>query len=140
MYYSLRPKLSTKSCFMKQKHHLQIGVTQHKNAATLLSTSGINTTRQQFQMRYITLFQLKGLKSYQLSKFECVDFNSKIDFTFLLWLMTFELLELKQSYILHFKVLTCGINALGAQWRSCIFILCYTYLKLALLLHKTALS
>ena len=25
--YSLRPKLSTKSCFMKQKCHLQIGVT-----------------------------------------------------------------------------------------------------------------
>ena len=26
------------------------------------------------------------------------------------------------------------------QWRSCIFILCYTYLKLALLHHKAALS
>ena len=109
--YSLRPKLSTKSCVIKQKCHLQIGVTQHKSAAKPLSTSSINTTRQHFQMRYVTLFLLRGLKSYKLSKFECVDFNSKIDFTFLLWLITFELLELKQSYILHLKVLTCGINA-----------------------------
>ena len=38
------------------KYHLQIGVTQHKNVATPLSTSGINTTRQHFQLRYITLF------------------------------------------------------------------------------------
>ena len=81
---SLRPKLSTKSCFIKQKCHFQIGITQNKNAATPLSTLGINTTYQHFQMRYIALFQLKGLKSYQLSKFERVDFNSKIDFTFLL--------------------------------------------------------
>ena len=35
---SLRTKLSTKSCFMKQKCHLQIGVTHYKNAATPLST------------------------------------------------------------------------------------------------------
>ena len=73
-------------------------------------------------------------------KFDSVDFLSKIDFTSFVWLITFELLELKQSYILHLKVLMCGIDAWGAQWRSCIFILCYTYLKLALLLHKTALS
>ena len=44
---------------MKQKCQLQIGVTQHENAATPLSTSGINTTRQHFQMRYITLFYLR---------------------------------------------------------------------------------
>ena len=31
---------------MKQKCQLQIGVTQYKNAATPLSTSGINTTSQ----------------------------------------------------------------------------------------------
>ena len=30
--YSLRPKLSTMSCFMKQKCQLQIGVTQNSNA------------------------------------------------------------------------------------------------------------
>ena len=82
----------------------------------------------------------RGLKSYQLSKFEYVNFNSKIEFTFLIWLITFKLLKLKQSYILHLKVLTCDIDAWVAQWRSCIFILCYTYLKVALLLQKTALT
>ena len=53
---SLRAQVSTKSCFMKQKCHIQIVVAQYKNAATPLSTSGINTTRQHFQMKYITLF------------------------------------------------------------------------------------
>ena len=33
----------------------------------------------------------------------------------------------------------CGINALGVQWCGCIFMLCYTNLNLALLLHKTVL-
>ena len=53
--YSLRPKLSTKYCFMKQKCQNQRGVAQCKSIAMLLSTRGINTTRQHFQMRYITL-------------------------------------------------------------------------------------
>ena len=53
----------------------------------------------------------KGFKSYQLSKFECVDFNSIIYFTFSLWPITFELLELNQSYIPHLKMLTCGFDA-----------------------------
>ena len=35
------------------------------------------------------------------------------------------------------KVLMCGIVAYGAHWHGYIFILCYTHLKLALLLHKT---
>ena len=64
-------------------------------------------------------------------------FYSKTVFTFLLLLITFEPLELKQSYIPHLKVLMCGINALGAQWCDYILIQCYTDLKLALLLHKT---
>ena len=63
-------------------------------------------------------------------------FYRKIDFTFLLQLITFEPLELKQSYIPHLKVLMCGINSQSHQWRGCIFILCYTHLKLELLLHK----
>ena len=54
--YSLRPKLSTKSCFIKQKCQIQMGVVNYKNVATPLSTLGINTTRQHFQMRYMTLF------------------------------------------------------------------------------------
>ena len=124
---------------MKQKYQIQIGVAQCKITAMPLSTRGINTTRQHFQMRYITLFYLKWLKSYQLSKFKCVDLLSKTDFTFLLWLITFEPLELKQSYIPHLKVLMCGNNASSYQWCGFIFILYYYHLKLALLLHKTAL-
>ena len=56
LWYSVRPKLSTKRYFMKQKCQLQIGVTQNENAATPLNISGINTTRQHFQMKYVTLF------------------------------------------------------------------------------------
>ena len=33
----------------------------------------------------------------------------------------------------------CGINASVSQWCGYIFILCYTHLKLALLLHKQGL-
>ena len=96
---------------MKHKCQLQIGVAQYENAAMPLSTSGINTMHQQFQMKYIMLFKLKGLKSYQLSKFECADFISKIDFTFILWPITFEPLQLRQSYVPHLKVLMHGIDA-----------------------------
>ena len=73
-----------------------MSIAQYKNVATPLSILGFDTTRQHFQMRYITLLQLKGLKIYYLSKFECVDFNSKIDFTFLLLLITFKPIELKK--------------------------------------------
>ena len=52
-------------CFMKQKCQLQIGVAQYKNVAMQLSSKGINTTHQHFQRRYVTLFLLKGLKSYE---------------------------------------------------------------------------
>ena len=136
IHYSLRPKY----CFIKQKCQIQIDVIQCKSTAMPLSTRGINTTRQHFQMRYITWFYLKWLKSYQLSKFKCANLLSKTDFTFLLWLITFEPLDLKQSYIPHLKVLMCGINASGVQWCGCIFILHYTHQKLTLLLHKKALS
>ena len=60
-------------------------------------------------------------------------FYSTTVFTFLLLLITFEPLKLKQSYIPH------GINALGVQWCGCIFMFCYIDLNLALLLHKTVL-
>ena len=43
------------------------------------------------------------------------------------------------EYIPHLKVLMCGINVSSAQWRGCIFRLCYTHLKLVLLLHNTVL-
>ena len=64
------------------------------------------------------------------------NFYSKIVFTFLLLLITF---ELKQSYIPHLKVLMCSINAFVAHLLGDFFILCYTNLNLALLLHKTVL-
>ena len=54
---------------MKQKCRIQMGIAQYKNRATLLRTEDINTKHQLFQMRYITLFNLKGLKSYQPSNF-----------------------------------------------------------------------
>ena len=53
--------------------------------------------------------------------------------------MAFELFEQKQSYVHHSKVLVDGINASNSQWCGCIFLMCYTNLKLALLLHKTVL-
>ena len=55
------------------------------------------------------------------------------------WLITFEPLELIQSYIFHLKVLVGGINAPSSRWCGCIFIMCYSRLKFALLLHKTVL-
>ena len=96
---------------MKQKCKLQIGVAQYENAASLLSTSGINTKHQHFQMRYITLLYLKVLKIYK-SKSKCNVYLTKEIYTFKLRLLiTFEHLELKQSYIPHLKVLMRGIDA-----------------------------
>ena len=46
---------------------------------------------------------------------------------------------MNQSYIPHLKVLVCGINSSSSQWCGYIFMLCYTHLKLALLLHKQGL-
>ena len=61
--------------FMKQKCYFLRGVAECRHAATPLSSYSINTTLQGFQMRYITLLYLKGLKSYQLSKFKCQHFT-----------------------------------------------------------------
>ena len=55
------------------------------------------------------------------------------------WLITFEPLEQKQSYIPFLKVLMCGMNSYGVQQHAGNSILWYTSLKMALLLHKTAL-
>ena len=82
---------------------------------------------------------LRGLKSYQPSKFESMYFLSRTGLTFLLWQITFEPLEQKQSCIPLLKVLMCGMNAWGVQRHGGIFILQYSSLKMILLLHKTAL-
>ena len=69
-------RLLTYVChFMKQKCYFQRGLAECRHAPTPLSSHSINTTLQGFQMRYITLLYLKGLKSYQLSKFKCLHFT-----------------------------------------------------------------
>ena len=53
-----------------------------------------------------------------------------------LLLVTFELLEVEQSYIPLLKALMCGIIAAGAQRCGCMFTFCHAYLKMGVLLHK----
>ena len=62
-------------CLMKQNCYFQRVMAECRHAATPLSSYSINTTHQGFQKRYITLFYLKGLKSYQPSKFKCLHFT-----------------------------------------------------------------
>ena len=62
--------------FMKQICHFDRCLAQHKHATPPLSFSSIITTLLGFPKRYITLVYLKGLKSYQPSKFKRVDFLS----------------------------------------------------------------
>ena len=126
---------------MKQKCYFHRGVAECKQAATSLRSYSINTTLQGFQKRYITLLYLKGLKSYQLSKFKCLHFPtflSKSDFSFALFMVTFEPLEIQQSNIPLLKALKCGINAVGSQGCRCMSTFCHAPLKIALLLHKMA--
>ena len=73
--YSYQRLLTFVCHFMKQKCYFQRGVAECRHAATPLSSYSINTTLQGFQKRYITLLYLKGLKSYQLSKFKCLHFT-----------------------------------------------------------------
>ena len=103
-------------CFMKQNYHFQRGLFQYKNATTPLNSSAIHTTHYHFGKRYITLFPLRGLKSYKPSKFESVYLLSKTGLTFLLWVITFEPLRQKQSCIPLLKVLMCGMRRSTACW------------------------
>ena len=68
----------------------------------------------------------------------CTILLSKSDFSFALLLVTFEPLDIQQSYIPLLKALKCGINAVGAQGPGCSFSFCHAHLKIALLLHKMA--
>ena len=63
-------------------------------------------------------------------------FLSKSDFSFVLLLITFEPLEVEQSYIALLKALMCGINAVGDQGCGCKFTFCHALLKIVVLLHK----
>ena len=65
-------------------------------------------------------------------------FLSKSDFSFALLLVTFEPLDIQQSYIPLLKALKCGINAVGAQGRGFSSLLCHAHLKMGVLLHKEA--
>ena len=60
-------------------------------------------------------------------------FLSKSDFSFVLLLVTFEPLEVEQSYIPLLKALICGINVVGAQGCSCMSTFCHAPLKIAYL-------
>ena len=64
------------------------------------------------------------------------NFLSKSDFSFVLLLVTFEPLEVEQSYIPLLKALMCGNNPVGGQGCGCMSTFCHTPLKIALLLHK----
>merc|ERR1712051_421261 len=64
---------------------------------------------------------------------------SKSDFSFPLLLVTFELLEVEQSYISLLKALMCVIDAVEAQGCGCMFTFCHAYLKMGVLLHKMAI-
>ena len=68
----------------------------------------------------------------------CTILLSKSEFSFTLLLVTFEPLDLEQSYIPHLKALMCGINAAEAQRCDCMFTFCYAYPKMGVLLHKMA--
>ena len=91
-------------------------------------------------MMYITFFQLNGLKSYQPSKFNVSVFLSKADFWFAPVTVSFERLELEQSYIHYLKALKCSNNtSTRGQEHGCRFTMCHASLKMALLLHKVGL-
>ena len=66
-------------------------------------------------------------------------FLSKSDFSFALFLVTFEPLEIQQSNIPLLKALKCGINAVGAQGCNYMSTFCQNPEKIALLLHKMAM-
>ena len=85
-----------------------------KHAATPLSSCSINTTHQGFQKRYITLFYLKELKSYQQKCKRKVRFTKENGL---------------ESFIPLLKDLMSGINAVGAQGSGCMFTLCHAPLK-----------
>ena len=63
---------------------------------------------------------------------------SKSHFSFANLLVTFEPLDIQQSYIPLLKAMMCGINAVGAQGSGYMFTLCHAPLKMGVLLHKIA--
>ena len=56
-------------------------------------------------------------------------FLSKSDFSFALFLVSFEPLEIQQNNIPLLKVLMCGINAVEVQGCGCMSTFCHAPLK-----------
>ena len=54
--YSTAQKKHYIYCFMKENGQIQMGIALFKNAVMPLKIWGINTTHQNFQMRYTNLF------------------------------------------------------------------------------------
>ena len=65
--------------------------------------------------------------------------KNKSFLTFLLWLITFEPIVLKQSFKTLLKMLMCGKDAFEAQWLGSIFTLLYTSLNMTVLPYKKLL-
>ena len=89
--------------------------------------------------------QAQGAQKLQLQVQKKVRFTKENGDIKLRRLVTFECLELEQSYIHHLKALMCGINASRGQGHGCRFTMCHASLKMTLLLHteglvKTALA
>ena len=80
MWGTVLAKINATSTVMKQKCQLQMDIAQYENVTTPLRTKGINTTHQQFQMRYVTLFQLKGPNIYMLKQKSKVSFTMEITY------------------------------------------------------------
>ena len=99
-----RGRLLTYVChFMKQKCYFQRGLAECRHAPTPLSSYSISTMLQGFQKRYITLLYLKGLKSYQLSKFKCLHFTplSLVNRTFHLHFCWYLLSPLRYNKVIY---------------------------------------
>ena len=98
-----------------QNCHFDRGLAQYKHAILPLSFLGINTTLLGFPKRCITLVYLKGLKSYQPSKFISVDFLSfyLVKWTFRLHFYWQLLSRLRYTKVIPFWKAKewCGNNA-----------------------------
>ena len=56
------------------------GLAEYNIATTPLKTKDINSTYPSFQMRYVTLFQLKGPNIYKLKQKSKVSFTMEITY------------------------------------------------------------
>ena len=140
--YSFRQWIWYLCLFMKQNCHFDRGLAQYKHASLPMSFLGINNTLLGFPKRCIILVYLKRLKSYQPSNFKRVDFLSLylVKRTFRLHFYWQFLSPLRYTKVIYLfgKPRSVNNNAWEAQGRGCMFMLCQTSVKMAILLHKQA--